>query len=283
MTQDSRKLLEIVSPIPMENGWLRLLEPAESEIAQLYNRLLEGTYDKPFILDCGSLRFLHFDLDSVQSAMRRDDPDALCLAYTRKMMSFLLFNRNPRRILLLGLGGGSLAKFCYRHLPATAITVAEINPNVIALREEFQIPADNGRFQVLQTDGVGYVARRGHRKDVILVDACDRHGVAAALNGPEFYSAVRRRLTFGGILVMNVCGDLYSRAAHLARIRGVFGDHVITLPARDDGNLIVIASRGAMGAGNTRRLQSRALALQKHFGLNFPRYVRKMRHVAHCT
>src|SRR5258708_38074937 len=101
---------------------LRLLEPPGSCQKALWERLFDGSYDKPFIVDSGVRRYLHFDLDTVQSAMRLDDPEKLSLRYTRKMMAFLLFNRAPARILLLGLGGGSLAKFCYRRLPRAALT-----------------------------------------------------------------------------------------------------------------------------------------------------------------
>lgn len=99
------------------------------------------SYNKPFIMDTGRERSLHFDVFAVQSAMDLDDPYRLSLPYTRKMMAFLLFNGAPRRILLLGLGGGSLAKFCYRHLASAAITVVEVNPEVIAFRDAFFIPA----------------------------------------------------------------------------------------------------------------------------------------------
>ena len=85
------------------------------------------------------------------------------LAYTRKMMAFLMFNSQPRRILQLGLGGGSLAKFCYRYLPDASITVVEIDSDVLALRDEFQVPADDARFRVVQGNGVEYVAAPGAR------------------------------------------------------------------------------------------------------------------------
>src|SRR6266702_7657353 len=147
---------------------LRLLEPPGSCRESLWERLFAGTYDKPFIVDHGLRRFLHFDLDAVQSAMHLEHPDRLSLAYTRKMMAFLLFNRTPARILLLGLGGGSLAKFCYRRLPYTAVTAIELNPDVIALREEFRIPADDERFRVICTDAAGYIARLGLSSFAIL-------------------------------------------------------------------------------------------------------------------
>src|SRR5690242_4405150 len=112
-------------PFLMETGVVRLLEPPDSCGATLQARLVDGSYDKPFLLEHDGLRCLYFSLSFVQSAMRIKDPDALDLAYTQKMMAFLLFNPRPRSLLLLGLGGGSLAKFCYSRLPAARITAVE--------------------------------------------------------------------------------------------------------------------------------------------------------------
>ncbi len=277
-------MLEVASPAPLPAGRLRLLEPSGSCESALLQRLIEGSYNKPFIQDCGPLRYLHFNLDDVQSVMRHDDPDALCLAYTRKMMAFLLFNPQPRRILLLGLGGGSLAKFCYRHLPRTSITVLEIDPQVLALREEFRVPADDRRFRVIQGDGVEYLARssvagRSRRRaleDVILVDACDRNGLAPSLSSPQVYTDLKRRLSPGGVLVMNICGEEDTIENHLGRIRGVFGDCLISLPAREDGNLIVLGFRKSPQTWDGVALDRLARALEQQFGLAFPRFVRQM-------
>jgi spermidine synthase len=269
-------LFEIASPPPLQTGRLRLLEPPDSSETQLRGQLIDGTYSKPFILDCGPLRFLHFDLENVQSVMRQDDPDALCLAYTRKMMTFLLFNPDPRRILLVGLGGGSLAKFCYRHLPSARITVLEIDRHVLALRDEFRVPPDDERFHVLHGDGVCYVAHRTTREDVILVDACDRRGLACELSEPGLYSSLRRRLAVGGVLVMNICGDSFEIADHICRIRGVFGKRVIALPVKEDGNLIVLAFRSRLPQWDGAQLDHFACELKQRFGLAFPRSVRRM-------
>ena len=270
-------MLELASPAPLPAGRLRLLEPADSSEAALLKRLTDGSYDKPFIQDCGPLRYLHFDLDNVQSVMRHDDPDALCLVYTRKMMSFLLFNAQPRRILLLGLGGGSLAKFCYRYLPAASITVLEIDPNVLALREEFRVPSDDKRFRVVHGDGVAYIAGRRAPADVILVDACDKYGVSPTLSSPDLYANLRRRLSVGGVLVMNVCGEDIDIENHLARLRGVFGDCLISLPAKEDGNLIVLGFRRPPQTWDGAELDRHARKLEEQFGLAFPRYARQMK------
>ena len=253
---------------------LRFLEPPGSCHKALWERLFDGTYDKPFIVDSGLRRFLQFDLNCVQSAMYLDDPQKLTLAYTRKMMAFLLFNRAPERILLLGLGGGSLAKFCHRRLPRTVLTAIEVNPDVIALREEFRIPPDDDRLRVICADGATYVGRLKRSKDVILADACDRRGIAPELDAIEFYRDAHRCLTPGGVLVTNMCSDTNNCAAHVTKIREVFGDDFMTLQVRPHGNVIVFAFKEPRPAIDWDRLEAIAVDLKRRHPLDFPRYVR---------
>jgi hypothetical protein len=86
------------------------------------------------------------------------------------MMGFLLFIPEPRFMAMVGLGGGSLAKFCHRHLPKTRIQVVEINPYVIGLRDEFQVPPDSRRFAIVQGDGAAFVRSPASPCDVLLLD-----------------------------------------------------------------------------------------------------------------
>ena len=276
MTPRRPDLLELPSPFPPGDSRLLLSEPAGARASDLLKQIAEGEYDKPFILDHGALRYLHFKFDRVESAMHRDDPDALCLPYTCTMMAFLLFNPRPHRILLLGLGGGSLAKFCYRRLPTSRITVLETDSNVLALREEFRVPSNDGRFRALQGDGVRYVAGRGPRKDVILVDAYDRNGVAPGLATAQFYRAVRRRLNQRGVLAVNVFGDPRQQLLHAAIIASAFGRRVILLPVDKYDNIIVLAFRTDAAIHHWERLEPVALSLKERLGLDFPLYLRNI-------
>src|SRR5258708_14586385 len=120
---------------------------------------MEDRYDETFLVENRKTRSLWFGIDgAVQSEMWLDDPESLVSAYTRKMMGFLLFRRRPREILMIGLGGGSLAKFCHRHLPSARMSVIEIDPGVIAPRSHFQIPPDEFRLLAINGDGPAYVA-----------------------------------------------------------------------------------------------------------------------------
>jgi spermidine synthase len=274
MSRARSRLLAIESPFPDAHSMLRLLEPPGSCHETLCDRLFEGSYDKPFIVDSGRRRFLHFDLDCVQSAMHLEDPNRLCLAYTRKMMTFLPFNSAPQRILLLGLGGGSLAKFCYESLPGATIIAVEANPDVIALREEFLIPADDRRFRVVQADGADYVARLPPGEDVILADACDRTGVAPELDAVEFYQNAHRCLSPGGVFVINVCGDTHSRSAHLLKIRNAFDGELLTLQVERNRNLIVLAFKDPRKDASRGQLEGTLADLKRQFRLDFSKYMR---------
>ena len=114
------------------------------------------------ISERAGVRYLHFSSDWVQGAMRVQRPNALELPYTREMMAGLLLREPPwpRQALLIGLGAGSLAKFIYHRLPATRITVVEIDPQVeIVARLHFKLPDDPLRLRVLIADGAEYMLK----------------------------------------------------------------------------------------------------------------------------
>ena len=118
---------------------------------------------------------------AVQSSMSLLNPYALEFEYTRLMMGFLLFDHDPAHMLMIGLGGGSLPKFCHRYLPQTSIDVIEIDPGVIALRDAFHVPPDDARFRVIAADGKDYLHDGPAPVDVLLIDAYDGQGMPAAL------------------------------------------------------------------------------------------------------
>jgi spermidine synthase len=270
-------MLEIPNPFSGQHELLRLLEPADADGSVLREQLLSGTYDKPFIAEYSDTRALHFSWAYVQSRMRISEPVALELSYTRKMMSFLLFHTNPRALLMLGLGGGSLAKYCHRYLPQARIAVVESNPHVLALRNQFDVPPDDSRFRVIEGDAGEFVAACGDRFDVVLMDAFDRHGLAPSLCGRTFYEKVRTTLLPNGVLVANVAGLREERAGHIATMRSVLGDNMLVLPVKEDDNDIVFAFRDPAFEPRWRWIESQVGAMHRRYGLEFPLFARKLR------
>jgi len=277
MNRGPSGLLELPSPFLTETGVLRLIESADSRRDELYERIVGGTYDKPYILEDGELRQLCFGVDNTQSVMRISDPYALDLAYTQEMMAFLLFNCQPRRIVLIGLGGGSIAKYCYRYLPAARIAAVESDSDVIALRDEFLIPRDDFRFSVIHGDGAAYVAALRRKVDALLVDAFDREGIPPSLANLAFYENARRCLTANGVFVMNFAGEQTSYLGHLDWIRGVFGEAVFAVPVDAGSNYVVFAQKDRHFEPRWKWLFWQAKRLESLFGLEFPAYVQQLK------
>lgn len=232
---------------------------------------------RPLIVDTESERQLQFSGDALQSRMRLDDPYALVAAYTRQMMSFLLFEPDPEHVLLIGLGGGSLAKFCYRHLPHARITVVEIDARVIALRDAFCIPADDHRFRVVHDDGARYISRHERRVNAILIDAFDQAGVSPSLATSEFFREAARLLAPAGVLIMNLRGDPQRFAEHLQQVRTVFGSRTLLAQVTSNDNVLLYAFAADAASPAARHLFLRARHLQSKLSLNFRHYLRRVR------
>ena len=192
----------------------------------------------------GTLRSLQFDGLTVQSVMSIADPDVLALDYTRAMMGFLLFNPRPRHIVMVGLGGGSLAKYCLRTLPDTRFTAVEISPEVIALRQRFGIPPDNERFCVVCADGADYVRDIDEATDVLLVDGFVAAGMPARLGSADFFADCRRALAADGVLVVNHWAGDGRYPVYAARLREAFDGRVLAIGAEDGDNRISFSVPG---------------------------------------
>ncbi len=199
---------------------------------------------KPFVHESLSSKALHFSISEIQSRMQIDDPHLLDLEYTRTMMGFLLFNPEPQSIAMIGLGGGSLAKFCYRHLQKSRIQVVEINPHVIALRDEFHVPPNDERFSVVLGDGAQFVRYSNTRCDVLMVDGFDSEGLPSRLCSQRFYDDCFEMLQPDGIMVANLHYGHVRYPLHLDRIRRSFKGSVLVCDDGELSNSIVFACKG---------------------------------------
>jgi spermidine synthase len=211
----------------------------------------------PLVVTRGDYRTLEFSPGDVQSEMRLSQPWALVLAYTRAMMCFALFVPRPRHIVMVGLGGGSLAKFCYRCFPHTRITVIELRADVIALRDQFAVPADDARFRVIHADATAYLAGAPACADVLVLDGFDVAGLPPALASSAFYADCRRALRPGGVLVANLFNYDPAWQAMLARLGDVFQGKLCWFDDIAGNNHVVFALHGAPGAGRLMRLIQR--------------------------
>ncbi len=258
---------------------LRFREPTETAREVLFGRIADGSYDKPFPVEDLEFRAMCFALDgSTLSEMRLDDPVALVSEYTRKMMGFLIFRARPRRILMIGLGGGSLVKYCHKHLPTTHITAVEIDAEVIALRRHFHVPPDDSRLQVINEDGARHVAGMVHTNqgtDVMLVDAYDQRGIANAVVEQSFLENARRVLSPRGVFVMNLAEDADVCERYIETIRSVFGEPVIAVAMQHTCNVVVFAGSALSDRRRLVTATRNSHRIQGRLGLYFPTLLRR--------
>jgi len=224
---------------------------------------LDPNVVRPYVYEDERTVAMHFDMSATQSRMRRADPFALELDYTRAMMAFLLLVPTPRSMLMIGLGGGSLAKYCYKHLPVADITVVEINPHVIAMRDEFFVPADDSRFRVVCGDGAAFVAAAKCRYDVVMVDGFTYDGQPEGLCTPAFYADCRKALGEGGVTVVNLHDEEPQCGLLTERIKGVFGVDVLSMSNESGGNRIVFAADPALVSRSAAQFDERWAGLDE--------------------
>jgi spermidine synthase len=235
------------------------------------------------ISDRDGIRSLSFGEAGIQSRIRLDQPETLLMEYSRAMMTALVFRSDPRSVLLIGLGGGSLITFLLQACPSASIDAVEIREEIIGLAHDyFFIPRGNGQLTIINAAGQDFVklqAERGHFYDLILVDAFDEGGPAAKLGEEEFLQACRDRLGEDGLLVSNVwTGPGEDFPGSYARVKRVFGGNALQLVlSESEGNAIIIAFRNPAMCRDLSRYRQEARRLHLQWGIDFPRFFRLLR------
>lgn len=234
-------------------------------------------HDRPSVVDDGIYRRLYFGPEYIQSEMSVDEPVALQLAYTRRMMAALLWLPRPRHIVIVGLGGGSLTKFCHHYLPKTRLTTLEIDPRVIALAPAFQVPADEPRSRIIEAEACDWFARSTERYDLVLLDGYTETGIASGFGDPSFYANIRAGLRPQGLMAANILVTTEALRRYKQVIADAFDGRSIVQRVVPDGNSVVFAFNEMPEAPDWVAIGREAKKLESRLGLDFPAYARAMR------
>ena len=234
------------------------------------------------VIEHKGVRSLHLGTQHRQSSMLVAEPQRLHLAYIRAMMGCLLFKETIDETLLVGLGGGSIAKYLLHHFSGCRIKALERSRNVVKIaRSFFGLPLDP-RLKIIIDDGGHYICQRIEEMrgqyGVLFVDAFDQDGISTSVNNEAFFDACKMLLRDNGLLVINLWGTdkaLFEQYAwYLGR---VFNWRILFLPVRGKGNIIGFAFADGVKKKTFAELKTRAAALERQLQIEFPVFVTDIR------
>src|SRR6266568_6674550 len=219
--------------------------------------------------DHSGLRTLLFERGgSRQSVVKPGDPDHLELRYAQVAFVGLALCEEPRHILVVGLGGGTLPAFLRKHYPSAAIDVAEIDPDVVDIAKKFFGFREDERMRAHVADGRAFIENvRQPQYDVIFLDAYGARNVPAHLTTQEFLQAVRRAVVPSGVVVGNVwrpsSNPLYD--SMVRSYQEVFDDLFILDVPGDANNILLALPRKQRLSQNELALAARKISTARQF------------------
>jgi len=204
------------------------------------------------------------------------------LEYTRQMMAWLLFFDPPEdsedgTVGLMGLGAGSLARFCLKHT-RSRLHVVEWNPLVSSVCRSFFRLARNARLDITHDDAAHWAADPANvgACPVLMVDLYDAQARGPVRDSVAFYSDCRRVLGENGVLSVNLFGEHESFPRNIANLETAFEGRLLMLPEIDAGNRIVLAFTGSPLAVTTEQLLDRAHAVELRYRLPARRWAKAL-------
>ena len=231
---------------------------------------VESEYNDIYISKRRNQLIMTFQLkgwDYTESVTNLEDPDDLPLHYSQVMTAAsLLYPSEVKRILMIGLGGGSISTYYGRAMPDVHIDTVELDQRVIDVAKQYFALRETPRVRYIAADGRVFLNRSKDRYDLILLDAYRGGYVPFHLLTREFYALVKERLTPGGAAAFNVHDGSKLYASTVKTLGDVF-------PALDlypTGLGEVIATLSADPKFDRNVLATRAAALQERYKFRFP-------------
>ncbi|MHB1037043.1 MAG: spermidine synthase [Pirellulales bacterium] len=191
----------------------------------------------------GGVRTLWFgDGDAPQSVVKVGDPDYVELDYAQAMPVAMALVEEPKRVLIVGLGGGTIPSLLHKHYPKMAIDVVDIDPDVVEVAKKYFGFREDATMRVHVEDGRRFIERCKEPYDIIFLDAYGPDNIPYDLATKEFLLAARRAVKPKGLVAANVwssfCNPLYD--AMLRTYQEAFDD-LYVIEAADSGNEIFLA------------------------------------------
>jgi len=170
----------------------------------------ESPYHYVRVVESGGIRRLQFrrsGQDFEESAINLRNPLDFPLHYYELMMAGFAHQPNPKRILFVGLGGGTLPRAIRHYYPATQIDIIELDPVVVDAAKQYFGFVEDERTKVYVRDArvqIRQLVRDGRKYDMIFLDAYRGGYIPYHLTTKEFLELVRSLLDPNGVVVSNL-------------------------------------------------------------------------------
>jgi spermidine synthase len=247
----------------------QMLRHSDGQIAHI-----ETEYNNLFIDKRGSLLGLSSMFkgrpDYVESIADLRDPDALPVPYNRTMPVALAYAPAAKRILMIGMGAGSISTYLGRAMPDAQIDVVELDPGVIAAGEKYFGIRESDKVRFIESDGRVYLNRHKDQYDLILLDAFRELGIPFHMLTKEFYALVKDHLAPGGAVASNVAANTKLYISTQLTLRAVFPTVDVYPDWADTKFAQAIAVATPSPRPGTATLLQRAAALQQEFHFRYP-------------
>lgn len=233
------------------------------------------------VYEQGQRRWLSFGDDGVQSIIDLVDTDVLISPVCRAMLAVLLFVPVPRRVLLLGAGGATLARYFQHRKAAIEGDCVEVSSAVVEIADKyFECPGESQGWHMIVADVREYIKQCQRHYDLVFLDIGDEGASPAWMFEPEFLGQCRGTLQDGGALVINIIQESAEKfASALWNIRQTFDLRTVCIPVPEHRNILVFAFNGSPQYSDLESLERRIPHLTEQWGLEFQRFFQRMKEV----
>ncbi|GKT12551.1 MAG: spermidine synthase [Thiomicrorhabdus sp.] len=159
------------------------------------------------VIDTPSMRSLYFDSPVEQSRLYFHAPMSLSFEYQKVIEAQILQRHQQKpvqRLLMLGMGGGSIASHLNALEPEMQIHIVELRQAVIDIAYEFFHLPEEPEIEVMQEDALIYIDEALSEYDVIIVDVFDDSGLPGPFTADAFQQNLLRNLKPAGLVLFNL-------------------------------------------------------------------------------
>lgn len=206
---------------------------------------LHSPYGTVIVRENKLFRWMYFGGEGIQSAQYKADPNACVFGYLRAMLLFIHFYPNAENVLILGLGGGGLARALLATHPDLTVTGVELNPTVMALaKSQFGLP-ETPHLQLHTQHAMEFLRTTTAYYDTIFIDIFLTDDMPALYHRQAFYRLCFQRLNAQGCVAINLIRERSTQLIPVMQhLSAIFNSQTLMILLPGHQNVVLFAFKG---------------------------------------